>query len=267
VIVVLLPLQGDLAYSASMTFLKGCVLGAGVAAILLFGVLPKATTFPSLCLALGLVLVPFGFLLARAKNPLFFFAASANVLPMLSINNLISYDATQFWNSTSGIIVGIAVGALAMQIVPPLSPAIRTSRLLALALADVRRLARQTLTRGQDDDWESRGVARLLAMPEQAESLERAELIDAVAVGREIVRLRCVAPRFVPVAALEAALTAVADGRSSEAIERFKEIDGRLAALPAAESGRRIVLRLRSSILVISGQLAQFGTYFDDQIL
>src|SRR5271166_2101015 len=30
VIVVLLPLQGDQAYSASMTFLKGCVLGAGV---------------------------------------------------------------------------------------------------------------------------------------------------------------------------------------------------------------------------------------------
>jgi uncharacterized membrane protein YccC len=80
VIVVLLPLQGDLAYSASMTFLKGCVLGAGVAAVLVFGILPRATSFPSLCLALGLALVPLGFLLARARNPLFFFAASVNFL-------------------------------------------------------------------------------------------------------------------------------------------------------------------------------------------
>ena len=78
VIVVLLPLQGDLAYSASMTFLKGCVFSAGVAAVMVFGILPKVTSFPSLCLALGLALVPLGFLLARARNPLFFFAASVN---------------------------------------------------------------------------------------------------------------------------------------------------------------------------------------------
>ncbi len=96
VIVVLLPLQGDLAYSASMTFLKGCVLGAAVAAVLVFGILPRATSFPSLCLALGLALVPLGFLLARARNPLFYFAASVNFLPMLSITNGMTYDASQF---------------------------------------------------------------------------------------------------------------------------------------------------------------------------
>ena len=74
IIVVLLPLQGDLAYSQSMAFLKGCVLGSGIAAALVFAILPRATTFPTLCLALGLALVPLGFMLARAKNPLFFFA-------------------------------------------------------------------------------------------------------------------------------------------------------------------------------------------------
>src|ERR1700722_7925905 len=85
IIVVLLPLQGDLAYSASMTFLKGCLLGSGVAAVLVFAVLPRVTTFPGLCLALGLAIVPLGFLLARARTPLFYFAPSVNFIHMLSL--------------------------------------------------------------------------------------------------------------------------------------------------------------------------------------
>ena len=262
VIVVLLPLQGDVAYSASMTFLKGCVLGSGVAAVLVFAILPRATSFPSLCLALGLALVPLGFLLARAQNPLFFFAASVNFLPMLSITNGINYDASQFWNTSSAILVGIAVGAVAMLIVPPAPPAIRTSRLLALTLADLRRLARRAPSRRRDDDWESRGVARLLAMPEQAEPVERAALVAAVAVGDEIVRLRRVAPRFVPGAAVDAALQALAEGRSGEAIERLKDVDRMVAALPRAGSRSRILLRLRAGMLSICGQLAGIRRLF-----
>ncbi len=265
IIVVLLPLQGDVAYSASMTFLKGCVLGAAVAAVLVFGILPRATSFPSLCLVLGLALVPLGFLLARARNPLFYFAASVNFLPMLSITNGITYDASQFWNSTSAILAGIAVGAVAMLILPPLSPAIRTSRLLALTLADLRRLAKRPQPPNREDDWESHGLARLLAMPEQAEPVERAELVAAVAVGKEIVRLRRVAPRFVPGAAVDAALHARAEGRSGEGLVRHKDIDRVIAALPGAGSASRILLRLRASLLVICGQLAEFAAYFDDK--
>ena len=266
IIVVLLPLQGDLAYFQSMTFLKGCVLGSGIAAALVFGILPRATTFPTLCLALGLALLPLGFLLARAKNPLFFFAASVNFLPMLSINNTISFDASQFWNTSSAILVGIAVGAVAMLILPPLSPAIRISRLLALTLADLRRLARGASSRSREDDWESRGVARMLAMPEQAEPVERALIVAAMAVGNHIVRLRRVAPRFVPAAAVNAALQALAEGRSGEASERLQDIDRQLAALPRTRSGSRAVLGLRAGLLVICGQLASYGSYYDQRI-
>ncbi len=265
IIVVLLSLQGDLAYSASMTFLKGCVLAAGIATVLEFGILPRATSFPSLCLALGLPLVPLGFLLARAKNPLFYFAASVNFIATLSITNGITYDASQFWNNTFAILAGIAVGAIAMRILPPLSPAIRTSRLLALTLADLRRLAKRDWSRRREDDWESRGVARLLAMPEQAEPVQRAELVAAVAVGKEIARFRRIAPRFVPGAAVDAALQALAAGRSGEAIARLKDIDRQLAALPSAESASRILLRLRAGILAISGQLSEYAPYFDDR--
>jgi uncharacterized membrane protein YccC len=264
IIVVLLPLQGDLAYSASMTFLKGCVLGTSVAAVLVFAILPRATSFPSLCLALGLALVPLGFLLARARTPLFYFAASVNFIPMLSITNGMTYDASQFWNSSSAILVGVACGAIAMRILPPLSPAIRTQRLLALTLADLRRLAKRA-SPGSQDNWESHGFARLLAMPDQAEPVERAELVAAVAVGTEIVRLRHVAPRFVPSAAVDAPLQALAEGRSGEAIERLRDLDRLLAALPRAEAASRILLRAQASILAICGQLAEFGPYFDDR--
>jgi uncharacterized membrane protein YccC len=174
-----------------------------------------------------------------------------------------TYDASQFWNSSSGILVGIAVGAVAMLILPPLSPAIRTSRLLALTLADLRRLAKRAPSRRREDDWASRGVARLLAMPQQAEPIERSQLVAAVAVGQEIVRLRRVAPRFVPGAAVDAALQALAEGRSREAMERLKDIDRLLAALPRAEAASRIRLRLQASILAISGQLTEYAAYFD----
>ena len=264
VVVVLLSLQGDLAYSASMMFLQGCVIAVVVAAVLVFGILPKVTTFPSLCLALGPALVPFGFLMARARSPMMFFSASVHLPPMLSIANRMTYDASQFWNTSSAIVAGVGVGTVAMLILPPLSPAIRTQRLLALTLTDLRRLARQA-SPGRQDDWESRGVARLLAMPDRARPVERAELAAAVAVGKEIVWFRHVAPRFVPRAAVDTALSVLATGRSGEAIERLKEIERQVAAMPA-QPGRRILLRLRASILVISGQLAQFGSYFDDRI-
>jgi Fusaric acid resistance protein family len=48
---------------------------------------------------------------------------------MLSITNEMTYDASQFWNTSIGILGGIAVGAVAILILPPLSPAIRTGRL------------------------------------------------------------------------------------------------------------------------------------------
>jgi uncharacterized membrane protein YccC len=266
IIVVLLPLQGDLAYAASMTFLKGCVLGAGVAAVLVFAILPRATTFPSLCFALGLALLPLGFLLARAKTPLLYFAASVNFLPMLSINNTITFDGSQFWNNASAILAGIAVGAVAMLILPPVSPAIRTSRLLALTLADLRRLAKRAPSRRREDDWESRVLARFLAMPDQAEPAERAEVVGATALGNHIVRLRRVAPRFVPGAAVDTALQALAEGRSGEAIERLKDIDGQLAALPHAKSGSRAALGLRAGILAMCGQLASHSSYYDERV-
>jgi uncharacterized membrane protein YccC len=263
VVVILLPPSGDAAYSNAVLFLQGSVVGAVLSTILVFGILPKVITFPTLCLTLGLVLVPLGFLNARGWKPMFTFAAAVNLLPMLGITNGMTYDASGFWNGVIAILAGIAFGVVAMLIIPPLSPAIRTQRLLSLMLRDFRRLVRRA-SPGRSGDWENMGVARLLAMPDKAEAQDRAELAAIVAVGKEIVRLRHVAPRFVPSAMVDAVLAPLAEGRSHEAIERLDDIDRRVAALPHARS--RIPLSLRSSILVISGQLGEFASCFDQPL-
>jgi uncharacterized membrane protein YccC len=263
VVVILLPPSGDAAYSNAVLFLQGSVVGGALSTILVFGILPKVITFPTLCLTLGLVLVPLGVLNARGWKPMFTFAAAVNLLPMLNITNGMTYDASGFWNGVIAILAGIAFGVVAMLVIPPLSPAIRTQRLLSLLLRDFRRLVRRA-SPGKSADWENRGVARLLAMPDKAEAQERSELAAIVAVGKEIERFRHIAPRFVPSAMVDAVLTPLAEGRSGEAIARLDDIDHRVAALPRARS--RMLLSLRSSIMVISGQLGEFASCFDQPL-
>jgi uncharacterized membrane protein YccC len=131
-------------------------------------------------------------------------AASVNFIPMLSITNQMTYNASNFWNGNLAILGGIAVAAIAFRIAPPEPPPIRARRLLALTLADLRRLAGRAAP-GRLDAWEGRGFARLLAMPDEAQPVQRAELVSIVAVGKEILRLRRAAPRFIASGALGAA--------------------------------------------------------------
>jgi hypothetical protein len=63
---------------------------------------------------------------------------------------------------------------------------------------------------------------------------------------------------------VDAALAALAEGRSDLVVARLADIDRRVAALPRAQS--RMPMSLRASILVISSQLSQFASYFDRQL-
>ena len=235
-----------------------------MAAIVVFGILPKVITFPTLCLTLGLVLVPLGFLNARGWKPMFTFAAAVNFLPMLNITNGMTYDASGFWNGAIAILAGIAFGVVAMLVIPPLSPAIRTQRLLSLTLSGFPTARETSVARKADRLGEQRRRPLARDARQGRGAVERAELAAIVAVGKEIVRLRHIAPRFVPSAMVDAALAPLAEGRSGEAIERLDDIDRRVAALPRARS--RILLSLRSSILVISGQLSEFASCFDQPL-
>ncbi len=262
IVSILLSPQADQAYPAAMLFLLGASLSAALAAFVKFAVLPDVQSFLGLSLVLGAVLVPLSSLIALPWQPVVFTAATANFIPLLAPTNVMTYDAQQFYNSALAILAGIGAAALAMRLLPPLSPATRARRLLDLTLRDLRRLAgsRGDLTRSA---WESRIYGRLLALPEAADPLQRAELSAALSVGSQIIRLRTVAPRFGLGAELDTALDALAQGESAIAAAQLAELDRGLAARANDRPGARVLLRARANILAMSEAMNEFAPYFN----
>ncbi len=264
VTVILLSPQGDRAYAAVKLFALGTALAAVVAAIIDFAVLPGQQTFAGFSLALGLVLVPAGALSAQPWQGPMFVAMAVNFTPLLAPANQASYDPQQFYNAALAIVSGVGAAAIGMRLIPPIPPAMRARRLLALTLRDLRRLTTRPIPRS-NREWEGRVYGRLAALPEQAEPIDRAWLLAALSVGTEILRLRRIAPRFGLGPALDAALDAVAAGDSVQAIERLSRVDGTLARLPAGSPASAVRLRARGSVRVISEALAQHGVYFSGE--
>jgi len=252
--------RADQAYSTTIGFMMGTSLAAALAAVTKFAVLPGLTTFSGFSLAIGLVLVPTGALLILRQTPSLM-AMMVTFIPLLGPANQASYDTEQFYNTALAIVAGVGLAALAFRLLPPLSPAQRIQRLLILTLRDLRRLMRGSIPPAHE--WESRIHDRLAAMPEQAEPLERAELLAALLMGIEVVRLRRFARRFDLETELDAALDAAARGKSVVAIQRFNQLDRMLAAVPNTKPGERLRLRARGGVLAISGSLAQHAAYFD----
>ena len=113
------------------------------------------------------------------------------------------------------------------------------------------------------NEWQGRVYSRLSVLPEQAEPLQRAQLLAALSVGTEIIRLRRVAHRFDQDVELDAALDALAKGNSSAAAERLALLDQGLAVLSGR--GAPVRLRARASILAISEALSQHAAYFNSE--
>jgi uncharacterized membrane protein YccC len=195
-----------------------------------------------------------------------FLAIAFLFVPLLAPANQMTYDPEQFYNATLAIVAGVGVAALSFRLLPPSSPPLRTRRLLALTLRDLRHLTTGPVPRTADD-WEGRIYNRLSALPEQAEPLQRAQLLAALSVGTAIIRLRRVAQLFHPRFELDASLDAVAAGHSTVATERLARVDQRLAALPETSPGFRIRLRARASILALSEALTRHAPYFDGRAL
>jgi uncharacterized membrane protein YphA (DoxX/SURF4 family) len=116
-------------------------LAAALAAIFKFAVLPGSETFVGLAIAIGLVLIPAGALSALSWQAAIFGSVASWFVPIMAPENPIAYDTLQFYNSALAIVAGAGAATLAFRLLPPLSPALRTRRLLALTLRDLRRLA------------------------------------------------------------------------------------------------------------------------------
>jgi uncharacterized membrane protein YccC len=263
IIVILLSPRADQAYAAGIAFLLGSLLNVVLSATIAFAVLPAsgAETFASFSVVIGLCLVPIGALLAQARQPWQIGMSTAmtmTFMPLLAPTNQMVYDTVQFYNGTVAIVAGIAAALLSFRVLPPLSPAYRTRRLLALTLRDFRRLAAGRTYR----DWFGHIGGRLVTIPDAATPLQRAQLLAALSVGEEITQLRDIAHRFGLNADLDPALAAVAQGDTATTTAQLARLDAALAGHAATELEMQTVLRARGTILVISETLAVHAVYF-----
>ena len=258
--VILLAPRADQAYVAAVGFTVGTSLTAGFAAIIGFAVLPNRETFAGLSLAIGLVLVPAGAGLASSSQlwrAVMFMAMVANFVPLLAPANVESYDTQQFYNAASAIVAGSSAAAFSFRLIPPLSPAFRARRLLGLTLRDLRRLATGPIP-DTAMDWQDHLFGRLAALPDAAQPLQRAQLIAALLVGTEIIKLRHFCRRFDLGSDIDAALHAFARGNSVKTVARLADLDRALTS--GLDAG---ALRVRGIILGISETLTRHAAYFD----
>jgi uncharacterized membrane protein YccC len=254
--VILFAPQADQAYATAMSFTVGTGIAAVAAAVIAFAVLPGSETFAAFCVAIGVWLVPTGAAAVQPWQRDAFTYMSAYLVPLLAPANQMSYDTLQFYNSALAILAGAGTAALSFRLIPPLSPAFRTRRLLALTLRDLRRLAMDRMF----NDWEGHIHRRLSAMPEQATPLQRAQLLAALSLGTEISLLRPLARRFGLRGDFNTALAVIAQGKAVTAAARLSRLDKTLARHADIDPD---ALRARGSIVAILEVLTQHPDYFD----
>ncbi|HYZ62845.1 MAG TPA: FUSC family protein [Acetobacteraceae bacterium] len=257
--VILMALQQDQAYARAVDFSVGTGLAAVFAGIVLFAALPAVESFVGFSIVLGLYLLPAGALAAQPWRAGLFAPMVGNFIPLLAPANPMNYDTAQFYNSAVAIVAGCGAGALWFRLLPPLSPAFRTRRLLRLTLHDLRLLAHAP-SRRTEDEWEEDVYARLAALPDQAEPWRRAQLLAALGVGTALIRLHRVVARLGLGPELEPMLQALVRGDSAAAVASLARIDRLLTAdaVPAAP----LALRGRASLLAMSEALSEHGAYF-----
>ncbi|HUI14761.1 MAG TPA: FUSC family protein [Xanthobacteraceae bacterium] len=262
VTVILLSPKADESYAYAMKFMIGVGIAAICAAIILFAGLPNVETFAGFSFVMGLFMVPAGALMAQSWNAATFGPMVGNFVPLLAPANHMSYSTVQFYNAALAIIVGCGVAALSFRLLPPLSPAFRAQRLLQLTLLDLRRLATQAVPQLREN-WEGLIYSRLVALPDAAEPLQRAQLATALSVGIELIELRRIAPQLGFTFELDSALEPFARGDSTAAIAQFERLDQHLASVSESETQISADLRERGRILLVCDALVHHRAYFD----
>jgi uncharacterized membrane protein YccC len=258
-VVILFAPQGGQVYYNALSYTIGNCLAALIAGLMLFAVVPRVETFVGFSIVIGLYLVPAGALMAQTWQRVIFIAMAQNLMPLLAPTNSMTYDLSQYCNTALALVAGSCAGALSYLVVPPLSPAFRTRRLLKLTLRDLRHMAATPVPRTVHD-WQSRIYGRLSVMPDEAEPLQRAELLAAMSVGTAIIRLRRVGRRLNLCASIDGALEAFAHGDRHLSVARFAQLDQALAS----RSGATLAfIRERALMLAIVEALDQHAAYFD----
>jgi len=125
-------------------------------------------------------------------------------------------------------------------------------------LRDLRRIAAGRPA----NDWEAQIRARLSVMPNEAAPLQRAQLLAALSVGSEIIRLRQLTHALDLDAEFDPVLASVAHGDSSNAAARLARLDAVLATRTGTAPEMQTVMRARAGVLALSEAIDQHAVYF-----
>lgn len=225
---------GDQARVLVTDFTIGSILVTVVGFGLYFGVMPSISTFPQLAVVLALVLVPIGLMQAGSWHTPLFLAMSINLLPLLGVGNPISYDASTFFNIALTIILGNIIGTLFFIIIPGLSPDVRTRRLVALSVRDLRRLAGRPQARDAAR-WTAVMTRRVEDLPPQATDAQASSLTTLFILGRALILLRETPAGEVESRLISSASGALAERRVALARIAFGDIERVLSERAAAQ--------------------------------
>ena len=104
---------------------------------------------------------------------------------------------------------------------------------------------------------------RLAALPDEAEPLQRAQLLAALSVGTEIIQLRHIAPQPRRGRGARRGARGLRARKQRDRDHTAAQLDDHLASAPDAGPETALALRARGSILVISEALTEHASYFD----
>lgn len=254
-------------------FLKMSVVGAAVAGIYLFVILPPLTTFGALVVALAPLYLVCGMLLIVPAGTPYVLPVIFNGGGLIGISNEMQYDFAVFLNNCCAYIVGIGIGALALALLRPLSVGWAVERLTRGIMADLAHAADVTASEGRSA-FESRMFDRINALlmrldqtvPEQNAIMQGA--FASLRVGLNILALRSFRPSL-SAPAMQAIDTALVALRA-----HFAGVVGSARArspLPVLEAARNRIMslgddapltRAAESLYSIEVTLAQHPAFF-----
>jgi hypothetical protein len=108
------------------------------------------------------------------------------------------------------------------------------------------------------EGWEDRVYSRFSVLPDSAAPLQRSQLLAALSVGCEVIRLHNICRCLDLGSGLDEALEALAGGNSAAVVAKLASLDDALTARPGIA-----ILRARAGLLAISEALIEHAAYFD----
>ena len=187
-ILLMSPLH-EKAFHAATWFAAGTALTVMLACVLKFAVLPTFDSIWGLSAALAFFLVPLAALSTHPRLSAFIGPATVNFVPLVAPANQMVFNTADFYNSALSILAGCAIAAVALRVVGPLSPSIRTRRILGAAIADCDALRAGTW-RPDSAQWSDRMRTRTGSLPSAAGLVEIDQLLLLFGQGARIIQQR-----------------------------------------------------------------------------